>query len=103
MSLRTLLIYQKERTNETSGSTKKKSCWIFEKEWLPEIISTEVPSSKHRQEVKIGDIFIHRETDDVLCSIFSEANVSPIVKSERVETGLPRAEFEAKCTRGSRY
>jgi hypothetical protein len=43
------------------------------KEWLSEILETEIPSAKHRQKAKIGDIFIHRETDDV-CSICSEAN-----------------------------
>jgi hypothetical protein len=35
---------------------------------------TEIPYSKHRQKVTTGDIFIHRETNEVVCSICSEAN-----------------------------
>jgi hypothetical protein len=46
---------------------------MFKKEWLSEMIETKIPSSKHRQKAKIGDIFIHWETDDV-CSICSEVN-----------------------------
>jgi hypothetical protein len=47
---------------------------MFKREWLSEITETEIPSLKHRQKVKIGDIFIHRETNDIICSICSEAN-----------------------------
>jgi hypothetical protein len=47
---------------------------MFKKEWIFKITETEIPSLKHRQKVKIGDIFIHRKTDDVICSICSEAH-----------------------------
>jgi hypothetical protein len=61
----------KRGRNETTSSTKKKSCSVLRNEWLSE---TEIQSYKHRQTVKIADIFINRETHYVVCSICSEAN-----------------------------
>jgi hypothetical protein len=48
---------------------------MLKNEWLSKINETEIPASKHRQKVHIGDMFIHRETDYVICNICSEANV----------------------------
>jgi hypothetical protein len=45
---------------KTSGSTKEKSCSMFKKEWLPEIIETKITSLKYRQKAKIGDIYSSR-------------------------------------------
>jgi hypothetical protein len=55
---------------------------MFKKEWLLKLNETEILFSKHRQNIKIGDILIHRETNDVVCSICYEANTlsSPVVK-----------------------
>jgi hypothetical protein len=46
---------------------------MFEKERLSKANETEILSSESRQKVKIGDVLVHRETDNV-CSIFSQAN-----------------------------
>jgi hypothetical protein len=54
-----------------------------------------------KQRLETAFLFIEK-TDDV-CSIFSEANTSPKVKSEPVAIRLPKAAFEAKCIRGFRY
>jgi hypothetical protein len=51
------------------------------KKQLSEIIEIEILSLKHRQKVNIRDIFIRQEIDDVVCSICSEANASPVLKS----------------------
>jgi hypothetical protein len=86
----------KRQRNKTSSTTEKKSRLVFKRESLSEIIETEIPSSKHRQGIKIEDIFIYRETDNV-CSICSEANAlsefTSDKKVEQGEIGLPKVAF----------
>jgi hypothetical protein len=71
----------KRKRNESTSSTKKKSCLMLKNEWFSKITEMEILSLKHRQKVKLGDIFIHRETNDIICSICSETNASPVEKS----------------------
>ena len=58
----------------TKPVTKKKSCTQFKDEWLREIVEVVMPNSSEKQKVTLGQIFVHHETGQVVCSICQKAN-----------------------------
>ena len=51
---------------------------------LREVVEVEMPNSSEKQKVSLGQIFVHQETGDVVCSICQKANAggdSAVAKS----------------------
>jgi hypothetical protein len=72
-SLRTLLIYQKEKEMKLQAPQGRNLLQCSKKNGFSRSLKQK-SHLQNRQMVKIGDIFIHQETSDVICSICSEAN-----------------------------
>jgi hypothetical protein len=79
--------------NETSSFIRKKFCDRLKKEWLSELIDTEILSSVHTQHIKLSEIVTYQETkDDVICSFCSKANVRG-----EFSTGIKWKEWKLNC------
>jgi hypothetical protein len=67
----------KRTANHKTGlkvATKKKCSFKFKPEWLRELVETELPTASRKQLLKLGDIFIYRESsDNIVCQICPEA------------------------------
>ena len=59
----------------SSINKKRKTSSIFKKEWLEELVETQMPTSSKTIKVKIGEIFIYcNEKDEVTCKFCSEVS-----------------------------
>ena len=59
---------------EDNGISNRKSCNSFKKEWMLQTVYTELPSSKEKEKIKIGDIYTYDDINGVICTICNNAN-----------------------------